>query len=72
MGSFAAILGDGSVFTWGDHWTGGKSGVVQDQLKYVQCIQALMELLPPSWAMGLSSRGVAHIMVATVVLSRTS
>ncbi|OLP91273.1 hypothetical protein AK812_SmicGene27044 [Symbiodinium microadriaticum] len=38
--AFAAILGDGSVVTWGDAATGGDSSAVQDQLKNVQQIQA--------------------------------
>ncbi|OLP97890.1 Ankyrin repeat and KH domain-containing protein mask [Symbiodinium microadriaticum] len=38
--SFAAILGDGSVVTWGDAEYGGDSSAVQDQLKNVQQIQA--------------------------------
>ena len=38
--SFAAILGDGFVVTWGDEDFGGDSTSVQDQLKNVQQIQA--------------------------------
>ena len=38
--AFAAILGDGSVVTWGDPRRGGDSSAVQDQLKNVQQIQA--------------------------------
>ena len=38
--SFSAILGDGSVGTWGDKNSGGDSGKVQEQLKGVQHIQA--------------------------------
>ena len=37
---FAAILGDGSVVTWGSASYGGDSSYVQDQLKNVQQIQA--------------------------------
>ena len=37
-GAFAAILGDGSVATWGRD--GGDSSAVQEQLKNVQQIQA--------------------------------
>ena len=40
MGAFAAILGDGSVVTWGDADDGGDSSAVQHQLKGVQHIQA--------------------------------
>ena len=38
--SFAAILGDGSVVTWGEADYGGDSTAVQDQLTNVQNIQA--------------------------------
>ena len=38
--AFAAILGDGSVVTWGRAWFGGDSSAVRDQLKNVQQIQA--------------------------------
>eukprot|EP00439_Symbiodinium_sp_Y106_P008321 s90_g1.t1 len=38
--AFAAILGDGSVVTWGSTRSGGDSSSVQDQLKNVQQIQA--------------------------------
>ena len=38
--AFAAILGDGSVVTWGHAALGGDSSAVQDQLKNVQQIQA--------------------------------
>ena len=38
--SFAAILGDGSVVTWGTAWCGGDSSSAQDQLNNVQQIQA--------------------------------
>ena len=38
--AFAAILGDGSVATWGFHGFGGDSSAVQDQLKTVQQIQS--------------------------------
>ena len=38
--AFAAILGDGSVVTWGDADFGGDSSAVQDQLRDVQQIQA--------------------------------
>ena len=39
-GAFAAILGDGSVLTWGSAAHGGDSSPVQDQLRDVQQIQA--------------------------------
>ena len=38
--AFAAILGHGSVVTWGSADDGGDSGSVRDQLKNVQQIQA--------------------------------
>ena len=38
--AYAAILGDGSVVTWGDASCGGDSRAVQDQLKNVQQVQA--------------------------------
>ena len=40
-GAFAAILGNGSVITWGIAGNGGDSSDVQDQLKNVQKIQAV-------------------------------
>ena len=39
-GSFAAILGDGSVMTWGNARCAADSSSVQEQLKNVQQIQA--------------------------------
>ena len=40
-GAFAAILGDGSVVTWGNaRYDGGDSSTVQDQLRNVQQVQA--------------------------------
>ena len=39
---FAAMLGDGSVVTWGNADCGGDSSVVREQLKNVQQIQATM------------------------------
>ena len=38
--AFAAILGDGSVETWGDAYCGGDSSALQDQLENVQQIQS--------------------------------
>ena len=43
--AFAAILGDGSVVTWGDDRHGGDSSAVRDQLKTVQQIQATNALI---------------------------
>ena len=42
-GAFAAILGDGSVVTWGNAVWGGDSTAVQDQLKNAQQIQSTGE-----------------------------
>ena len=39
-GAFAAILGDGSVVTWGSAAYGGDSSAARDQLKNMQQIQA--------------------------------
>ena len=39
-GAFAAIIGDGSVVTWGSFYGGGDSSSVQHQLKDVLQIQA--------------------------------
>ena len=41
MALLPAILGDGSVVTWGDSYEGGDSSAVQNQLKNVQQVQAL-------------------------------
>ena len=41
-GAQAALLGDGSVVTWGDKFAGADSSSVQEQLKGVQHIQASM------------------------------
>ena len=70
--SFAAILGDGSVVTWGYMRFGGDSSAVEEQLKNVQHIQALVELSPLSLAMGLWSHGATCGMVATAVLCKIS
>ena len=51
--AFAAILGDGSVVTWGPAACGGDSSSAQDQLKNVRRSQPLMRLLQPSCVMGL-------------------
>ena len=40
-GAFSAILGDGSVVTWGSAAYGGDSSAARDQLKNMQQIQAL-------------------------------
>ena len=47
--SFAAILGDGSVATWGSAERGGDSSSVQDRLKNVQQIQANFCRHPGRW-----------------------
>ena len=38
--AFAAMLGDGSVVTWGNAENGGDSSAAQGQLKNVQQVQA--------------------------------
>ena len=52
--AFAAILGDGSVVTWGSADHGGDSSAVQEQLKNVHQIQALCVLLLPFAVMDTS------------------
>ena len=47
--SFAAILADGSVATWGNAVAGGDSASVQDRLENVQHVQASGGLLVVSW-----------------------
>ena len=42
--AFAAIMGDGSVVTWGDPEYGGDSSHVQEQLRNVQYIQAVEDV----------------------------
>ena len=50
--AFAAILGDGSVVSWGDAANGGDSSAVQGQLqKTFSRSKPLIALLPPSGAM---------------------
>ena len=52
LGAFAAILGDGSVVTWGAASTVVTASAVQGQLKNVQQIQAnRLLLLLPFWVM---------------------
>ena len=48
--AFAAILGDGSVVTWGDADFGGNSSAVQHQLRDVQQIQANTLCFAATWA----------------------
>ena len=38
--TFSAILGDGSVVSWGNANDGGDSSAVLDKLKHVQQVQA--------------------------------
>ena len=66
--AFAAILGDGSVVTWGNADYGGDSSAVQNQLKNVQPIQASHNAL----ATDPSSLGVILPQVVTVVMCRIS
>ena len=63
--AFAAILGDGSVVTWGNAAFGGDSSAVQDKLKNVQQIQAsaynfaaiLADGSVVTWGMNMASDG---------------
>ena len=66
--AFAAILGDGSVVTWGSSHEGGDSSAVRDQLKNVQGIQATMYAMLRSGGMDPSSAGVflARLVTATL------
>ena len=70
--AFAAILGDGSVVTWG-WWPicGGDSSAVQEQLKNVQQIQASFKCMCCNPGR-LWSPGALPTMVATAVLYRIS
>ena len=38
--AFAAILGNGTVVSWGDPMEGGDSSAVHEQLKHVKAVQA--------------------------------
>ena len=43
VGVFAAILGDGSLVSWGNADSGGDSSAVRDHLRDVQQIQASLQ-----------------------------
>ena len=69
--TFAAILGDGSVATWGHPCRGGDSRAVRNQLKNAQCTQATDEafaalLVVPSF------HGATLSVAVTTVLYRSS
>ena len=73
VSAFAAILGDGSVVTWGDADRGGESSSVQDQLQNVHQVQSN----DTSFAAILGDGSVVTwgdpvIVVATAVLCRIS
>ena len=70
--AFAAIVGDGSVVTWGSAGCGGNSNSVQNQLKNVQQIKPPPMLLPPLCVMDLSSHGAVRAVVVTAVPSKAS
>ena len=70
--TFAAILGDGSVVTWGHPYAGGDSNAVREQLKLCSRPKPLDMLLLPFSAMDPSSHGVANGLVVTAVLCRIS
>ena len=70
--TFAAILGDGSVVTWGHPYAGGDSNAVRERLKLCSRPKPLDILLLPFSAMDPSSHGVVHGLVVTAVLCRIS
>ena len=47
--AFAAILGDGSVVTWGEAEYGGDSSDVRHQLRMVQQVQASDSAFAAAW-----------------------
>ena len=70
--AFAAILGDGSVVTWGDAAYGGDSSEVQGQLRNVQQIQASRSAFAAILRIDLLSPGVMLNLVLTAALCRVS
>ena len=70
--AFAALLGDGSVVTWGDADDGGDSSAVQEQLRDVQQIQASDTAFAAIRVMDLWSPGAMPTMVATAARYRSS
>ena len=70
--AFAAILGDGSVVTWGPAHCGGWSSAVQGQLKNVQQIQASHRAFAAILDDGSVVTWVMLNMVVTAVLCRVS
>ena len=70
--AFAAILGDGSVVTWGEATYGGDSAAVQGQLKKCGRSKPVPMPLLPFLLMDLSWPGVRLRMVVTVLLSSVS
>ena len=57
--AFAAILGDGSVVSWGDAACGGDSSAVQEQLQNVQQIRASAGMSASAFAAILDDGSVA-------------
>ena len=68
--AFAALLGDGSVVTWGDPSSGGDSSAVQGQLKNVLQIQASADAFAAILCDGSVVTWVLLPGVATAVLCR--
>ena len=67
--AFAAILGDGSVVTWGSARFGGDSSAVQ---RMCNKSKLLLVLLLQSYVMELCSLGGIRTRVATAVPPRSS
>ena len=70
--AFAAILGDGTVVTWGEPQSGGDSSAVQDRLQNVHQIQANDYAFAAILVMDLSLPGVVLAWVVTVRLCSLS
>ena len=70
--AFAAIIGDGSVVTWGTSHEGRDSSAVRDQLQNVQSIQATMYAIAAIRGVDPSSAGVFLARLVTAVPSKIS
>ena len=66
--AFAAILGDGSVVTWGTSSAGGDSSTVQHQLRNVKQIQSTDHAFAA--LLGYGSAGAILSLVETAAMSR--
>ena len=69
--AFAAILGDGSVVTWGRDDHGGDSSAVQDRMQNVQHMQATKNSFGSAFAASLGD-GVMLPLVVTALLCKIS